>query len=106
VSLDHEEELLERVARIGVLRDQVWLALLDQGWSVPKPQGNFVWLATGEHTEEATEVFARHGIVVRPLLPDGIRVSIGEAQSVDKLLRASAEVVGNLPSALSKATLD
>ncbi|MCU1525364.1 MAG: aminotransferase [Microbacteriaceae bacterium] len=106
VSLEHEEELLERVARIGVLRDQVWLALLDQGWSVPKPQGNFVWLATGEHTEEATEVFATHGIVVRPLLPDGIRVSIGEAQSVDKLLRASAEVVGNLPSALSKATLD
>ncbi len=106
VSLEHEEELLERVARIGVLRDQVWLVLLDQGWKVPKPHGNFVWLATGDRTQEATEVFARHGIVVRPLPPDGIRVSIGEAQSVDKLLRASAEVVADLPSALSRATLD
>ena len=106
VSLEHEEELLERVIRIGLLRDQVWLALLDQGWSVPKPQGNFVWLATGEYTQEATEVFSKHGIVVRPLLPDGIRVSIGEAQSVDKLLRASAEVVGNLPTSPSKARLD
>jgi histidinol-phosphate aminotransferase len=106
VSLEHEDELLERVARIGELRDQVWLALVDQGWSVPKPQGNFVWLATGGITEEAAEVFDRHGIVVRALLPDGLRVSIGEAQSVDKLLRASAEVVGNLPSALSRAGLD
>ncbi|WP_354569880.1 histidinol-phosphate transaminase [Glaciihabitans sp. UYNi722] len=106
VSLEHEEELFERVSRIAALRDQVWLALTDQGWSVPKPQGNFVWLATGDYTQEATEVFARNGIVVRPLSPEGIRVSIGEAQSVDKLLRASAEVVANLPSTLCKATLD
>jgi histidinol-phosphate aminotransferase len=106
VSLDHEEVLLERVSRLAALRDQVWQALIDQGWSVPRPQGNFVWLATGAFTERAAEIFAEHGIVARPLGEDGIRVSIGEAQSVDKLLRASAEVVRNLPSTPVAARID
>jgi histidinol-phosphate aminotransferase len=105
-SLDHEEVLLERVARLSVLRDEVWQALVDQGWRVPRPQGNFVWLETGAMTERAAEIFAEHGIVARALGEDGIRVSIGEAQSVEKLLRASAEVVRNLPTAVAAATLD
>jgi histidinol-phosphate aminotransferase len=106
VSLDHEEVLLERVRRIAVLRDEVWRSLVDQGWAVPRPQGNFVWLATGAATPAAAEVFAAAGIVVRPLGADGIRVSIGESQSVDKLLRAAAEVVRTLPSATSGPALD
>ncbi|WP_349899157.1 histidinol-phosphate transaminase [Parafrigoribacterium soli] len=106
VSLDHEDALLERVARLTVLRDQIWQALIDQGWNVPKPQGNFVWLETGEATARVAEVFAAHGIVARPLGSDGIRVSIGEPQSVDKLLKASAEVVRDLPSTVSGARLD
>jgi histidinol-phosphate/aromatic aminotransferase/cobyric acid decarboxylase-like protein len=88
------------------LRDQVWQALIDQGWSVPIPQGNFVWLETGDATERAAEVLGSHGIVARALGSDGIRVSIGEAQSVDKLLKASAEVVRDLPSTVSGAQLD
>jgi histidinol-phosphate aminotransferase len=99
VSLDHEEVLLERVARLSVLRDQVWHALRDQGWTVPKPHGNFVWLETGPLTERAAEIFAEHGIVTRALGTDGLRVSIGEAQSVDKLLKAAADVVRLLPVA-------
>ncbi len=100
VSFDHEEVLLERVSRLAVLRDQVWQALTDQGWSVPKPHGNFVWLQTGPVTERAAEIFAEHGIVARALGSDGLRVSIGEAQSVDKLLKAAADVVRLLPVAV------
>jgi histidinol-phosphate aminotransferase len=106
VSLDHEEVLLDRVHRLAVLRDEVWRSLVDQGWSVPRPHGNFVWLATGDATTAAAEVFSAVGIVVRPLGRDGIRVSIGEAQSVDKLLKAAAEVVSTLPTAGSGPTLD
>jgi histidinol-phosphate aminotransferase len=97
-SLDSEEQLLERVNRIAVLRDQVWHSLVDQGWDTPRPHGNFVWLQTGAETVRAAEVFADHGIVVRSL-GEGLRVTIGEAGSVDKLLRASAEVIRNLRTA-------
>ncbi|ROQ40061.1 histidinol-phosphate aminotransferase [Frondihabitans sp. PhB188] len=95
-SLEHEEELLERVSRIVRLRDQVRQALIDQGWDVPRAQGNFVWLPTGEHTARAAEVFDRAGIVVRAFAPEGIRISIGESASVDKLLGAAQEVVRSL----------
>ena len=97
-SLDAEPELLHRVDRLVLLRDQVRLALIDQGWSVPEAQGNFVWLATGDETAAAVDTFADHGIVVRGFAGEGIRVSIGESQSVDKLLKASAEIVRTLPN--------
>ena len=106
VSLQHEDELLERVGRIAVLRDQVWRALVDQGWDAPQPHGNFIWLPTGEHTAWAAEVFAEHGIVARALAPEGLRVSIGESGSVDKLLKAAANVVSKLRTTAPPATLD
>jgi len=106
VSLDHETVVLERVHRLAMLRDEVWRSLIDQGWSVPRPHGNFVWLATGDSTAAAAELFAAVGIIVRPFAGEGIRVSIGEAQSVDKLLKAAAEVVRTLPTSRFAPALD
>ena len=97
-SLELEGELLDRVARLAALRDQVRRALLDQGWSVPDAQGNFVWLATGDDTARAAEVFERHGIVVRAFAPEGVRITIGEPASVDGLLRAARELRGDTSS--------
>ncbi|GAA0965772.1 histidinol-phosphate transaminase [Frigoribacterium faeni] len=94
-SLEHESELMTRVDRIAMLRDQVRQALVDQGWDVPAAQGNFVWLPTGEQTATAAGVFADHGIIVRPFAPEGIRITIGEPSSVDKLLHAAQQVRQN-----------
>ena len=106
VSIEHQAELLERVAGLAVLRDEIWAALVEQGWDVPRPHGNFVWLPAGEHTAWAGEVFSEHGIVVRALAPDGVRISIGEHESVEKLLKASQEVVRKLRTPATEATLD
>ena len=95
VSLDNEAQLLERVAALAVQRDETWAALVAQGWDAPRPQGNFIWLPTGAETAWAAERFADHGIVARAL-GEGVRVSVGEAESVDKLLRAAEEVIGRL----------
>ncbi len=103
---EHESELLERVARIISLRDEVWIALTAQGWEVPQPHGNFVWLPTGDNTQQANEVLLTHGIVGRPFASDGIRVSIGEPESVSRLLKASEEVVRMLPRSRGPGRLD
>ncbi|GGF37162.1 histidinol-phosphate transaminase [Subtercola lobariae] len=95
-SLDVEDELLERVGHIARLRTHIWQGLTAQGWSVPEPQGNFVWLTTGDYTNEAAAILAKNGIMARPFHPDGIRVSIGESESVDKLLASTEEIVHNL----------
>jgi histidinol-phosphate aminotransferase len=94
-SMALEDDLLARVDRIAVLRDQVWRALVDQGWELPLAQGNFVWLPTGEHTAAAAEVFDAHGLVVRAFAPEGIRVTVGEPESVDRLLRAAQDVLSD-----------
>jgi histidinol-phosphate aminotransferase len=94
-SLDDEPELLERVGHIVARRDRIRAGLLEQGWAVPEAQGNFVWLPTGDRTAEAAAHFERAGLIVRPL-GDGVRISIGEEESVEKLLRSSREVVAPL----------
>ncbi|MBK4348719.1 histidinol-phosphate transaminase [Lacisediminihabitans changchengi] len=99
-SLDNEDVLLERVRDLAVLRDEIWSALREQGWDSPKPHGNFIWLETKQFTERAAGIFSEHGIVARALGTDGIRISIGEKESVASLLRASEEVVRSLPSTL------
>lgn len=92
-ALDHEVELREQVDVLVERRARVRDGLRAAGLGIPEPQGNFVWLATGEDTSAAAEVLERHGIVARVFAPDGIRVSVGEEESVDALLRSAAEVV-------------
>lgn len=99
-SLDHEDELLERVRVIVERRDRLRAALIEQGWQVPEAQGNFVWLATGERTAEAAAIFERDGLVVRAL-GDGVRITVGEEEAVEKLLRSAEDVVALLRQSLS-----
>lgn len=97
-AIDAEDELMERVARIAMRRDRLREALIEQGWNVPEAQGNFVWLPTGEQTAAANDAFFDAGLTVRAFPPEGIRVSVGEDESVEELLRVAADVVRNLPT--------
>jgi histidinol-phosphate aminotransferase len=103
VSLDHEPQLLERVAVLAERRDRVWHALVAQGWNVPRPWGNFVWLATGDATEEAAEVFRRNGITARAFPLEGLRVTIAEQESVENLLGSAREIGETLSSRVPAA---
>jgi len=93
-SLAAEDALLERVRHIAVRRDALRAALRAQGWDVPVAQGNFVWLPTGERTAAVAERLFDAGLVTRAFPPEGIRISVGEEESVDKLLAVLDELVG------------
>ena len=97
-SLDAEKELLDRVRTIAARRDAAWTALTQQGWNIPQPQGNFLWLPTGAETASVAEALGEAGLIVRPFVPEGIRVSIGEEQAVATLLLMSADLVDALPA--------
>ncbi|WP_203136988.1 histidinol-phosphate transaminase [Microbacterium sp. JZ31] len=99
-SLTHQAELDERVDELVSRRSALVEGLRAQGWGVPDAQGNFVWLPASE-TLESTAVaaaFDAAGIIVRPF-PEGVRISIGEHESVEKVLRIAGSVVPTLPSA-------
>jgi histidinol-phosphate aminotransferase len=99
-ALDHEDEILERVAVIIARRNQIFDGLAAQHWPVPRSESNFLWFPTGADTAAANEIFLSHGVVARALAPEGIRVSVGEAEATERILAASAEIADRLPAVL------
>jgi histidinol-phosphate aminotransferase len=97
-SLDAEADLLERVHEIAERRDRLVAALRDVGWRVPDAQGNFVWLPAGDEAIAIGQAFDDAGLIVRPFAGDGIRISVGEEESVEKVLQIAASVVDDLPA--------
>nr|WP_194716795.1 histidinol-phosphate transaminase [Microbacterium sp. CFBP 13617] len=91
-SLRAESELLERVTVIAQRRDGLVARLREAGWPVPDTQGNFVWLPAGERAVEVAAAFEEAGLVVRPFAGDGVRISIGEEESLDRIVEAAASV--------------
>ncbi len=62
------------------------------GWHIPDSEANFVWLATGRHTESAAAACAEGGVVVRPFSGEGLRVTIGEPEANDIFLKVAADL--------------
>jgi histidinol-phosphate aminotransferase len=89
-SLAAESELLERVERVVKERDRVRNELIGQGWRVPPTEANFIWLPLGDESTQFTEACDAAGVVVRPYLPDGVRVTIADPEANDAFLAAAA----------------
>lgn len=83
-------ETARRAAAVATERDRVLAALRAQGWQVPDAQGNFFWLAVGEHTDALAAHFRAAGILARPFSGEGVRVSIGTPAENDRVLAATA----------------
>lgn len=84
----------ERIAELAARRDALAAALRELGIAVPAAQGNFVWIpetAAGEggapSASALAEDFAEAGTLVRPFAGHGVRISVGEAESVPEVLR-------------------
>ena len=90
-SLEREPELLERVEALVAERTRVVDGLRAAGWDVPEAQGNFVWFELGERTADFAAAADELGIVVRPFAGEGARVSIGEDEANDRLIRLARE---------------
>jgi histidinol-phosphate aminotransferase len=89
-SLAAEAELLERVEELTVERARVVAGVRGAGWTIPEAQGNFVWFPVGDRAAEFAAAADEAGIVVRPFAGDGVRVTIGEPEANDLLLKLAA----------------
>jgi len=85
-SLAHETELLARVDALVGERDRLVAGITDAGWSVPEPQGNFVWFDLGDRTVDLAAAFGDAGLAVRPFAGEGLRISVGEPEATDRLV--------------------
>ncbi|WP_307807054.1 histidinol-phosphate transaminase [Naasia sp. SYSU D00057] len=96
-ALDAEEELTARVDILVGRRERLSAGLAAAGLWIPVSSGNFVWLAAGAGTEAVADLLHESGISARAFPPEGIRISVGEEESVDKLLSVASEIVRILP---------
>lgn len=97
-SLDRHGGLMERVDELVTERGRVQEALLEQGWTPPDSQANFVWLRLGRQTADFAEYCRAAGVAVRPYGHDGVRVTIGERQADDAVLTAAGRFRRNFPT--------
>ncbi|QCV87816.1 histidinol-phosphate transaminase [Acidipropionibacterium jensenii] len=96
-SLQHEDELTERVEKIVAERGRVTAALRDQGWTLGDSQANFVWLPTGDDTARIDEVLRGEHVFARCWQGEGIRLSIGSPSENDRCLAAFARAIAPAP---------
>ncbi|MFT4052545.1 MAG: histidinol-phosphate transaminase [Microbacterium sp.] len=91
-SLAAEDELRARVAVIAERRDELAARLRAAGWDVPPAQGNFVWLPAGDRALEVASAFEDAGLTVRPFAGEGVRISIGEHESLTPLIAVATSL--------------
>ena len=63
-------------------------ALRSTGWSIPDPQGNFVWLPVTDLAADLGVALERNGVVARAFPDVGVRVTIADAPSNDRFIAA------------------
>ncbi|GAB6903551.1 histidinol-phosphate transaminase [Kineosporia succinea] len=90
-SLDASDEIAHRVASVVGERTRLVTGLRELGWSVPDPAANFVWLRADDAPARLTvERLAAADILVRAYPGDGIRITVADAATNDRVLRALA----------------
>ena len=74
-----------RVTELCARRDRLVADLRALGIHVPDAQGNFVWIpeANGIDAMALAAAFTEAGTLVRPFAGHGVRISVGEAESLD-----------------------
>lgn len=89
-SLREVNQVMERAHSIAAARDEFADALRAQGWYVPEAQANFVWLPLGELSTAFEEACVAQSLAVRNLT-DGVRMSIGPPEAMERALQVTAE---------------
>ncbi len=90
-SLEHLDQVTERVDRVVAERGRVLAGLADLGWEVPDSQGNLLWLPLGDRSPEFLEAAARRALAVRGFGTEGVRVTIGEVEANTRFLELCAD---------------
>ncbi|UNX54710.1 histidinol-phosphate transaminase [Georgenia sp. TF02-10] len=88
-ALPEQQAVRARVVQVVAERDRVVGRLRAQGWQVPDPQGNFVWLALGRRSTTFAQAARHRGVLVRAFGGEGVRVSVGEPEGNDLFLEVA-----------------
>jgi histidinol-phosphate aminotransferase len=96
-AIDDAEYREETRSKILATRHRLTEAMRRKGYTVPESQSNFVWCQGGPPARDVYDALRERKILVRlmryPGLPDGLRITVGTDQEIDKLLTATGEII-------------
>jgi histidinol-phosphate aminotransferase len=90
-SLEHEDELIDRVRSIVEQRGYLEAGLQAAGLEPADSEANFLWLRLGEDTPSFAAACDEAGLSVRPFNEEGVRITVGEPEANTRLLDVAAE---------------
>lgn len=90
-ALESLDEVADRAATVVVERPRVEAGARERGWDVPSGDANFVWLRCGDaERERLVAAFDEAGVIVRGYAGDGVRVTVADPASNDRVLAVLA----------------
>ncbi|CAN5901981.1 histidinol-phosphate transaminase [soil metagenome] len=96
------EHLAETRRKILATRQRLAEGVRALGYEVPESRANFVWCEGGPPAAEVSEALKNRKILVRlmryPGRPEGLRVTVGTDEQIDRLLVALGEIVRGCPA--------
>jgi histidinol-phosphate aminotransferase len=93
-SLDAAGEMQARVAVVQKERSRLAARLAAQGWTLQPSQGNFLWIRTDDDlTARLVAAFDQADILVRAYQGDGIRITVADPASNDRVLHVMEAVL-------------
>jgi histidinol-phosphate aminotransferase len=91
-SLAAGDEILERTEAVAKERTRVIEALRSYGWDVPDSQANFYWLrASDALREQLLLALSEADILARGYAIDGVRITLADAATNDRVLAVLAD---------------
>lgn len=87
-AIEHRENAQERVAELVSERNRVTEALRSAGWNFPDSHANFIFVPTGERTDDIYLRMEKAGVVTRPFTGFGVRITISTREENDRWLDA------------------
>jgi histidinol-phosphate aminotransferase len=87
-SLGNDAELIRRIQANAIGRAAICAALGDRGIRFTESQTNFVFAHLGDRSSDIGEVFAGHGVIIRPISGGWARITVGTPDENRRFLDA------------------
>jgi histidinol-phosphate aminotransferase len=96
-ALEDQSYLAETRSKVIATRERLTAALRGLGYTVPDSQANFVWATGGAPARATFQRLKERRILVRlmsyPGYPEGLRISVGTDDEIDRLLEALRRIL-------------
>lgn len=97
-SLRHIAQVEIRAKEIAAIRDDLQERLRATGMQLKDSQGGYVWLPLGQTSAAFEQACRAKGVSVRHL-GDGVRVSVGEDEAMDRVVEVATEMADRISTA-------